>query len=160
MHSDLLSMVLLQFWFCSDHLLTVHPSACFPPVILTLPYFFPFVQNNSITCLLVPFSCKSRSLGFPSSPTLIHPSRLRLTVGFQKYCSWANLEPNCRNVDGASGYTACSLFHCVGRWQAFLKLCTVNKQALGTPVQVWCLWLATSHQGFFTSQTPGKFSFS
>lgn len=150
MHSDLLAMVLLQFRFYSDHLLTVQPLASFPPVILTLLYFFPLVHNNSITCLLILFSYKSRSPGFSSSSTLIHPSILGLTVMFQEYCSWANLEPSCRNVDGAS----CSLFHHVGRWQEFL-LCVFNRRALGTPVQVWCVELpvtkSSSHHRLYAS---------
>lgn len=161
MHSDLLTVVLLQFWFSSDHLWTVHPSASSPP---------PSNPNSSIFLSTCPeqrlhtlidtvFFYKSWSPGFSSSSTRIHPSILGPAVVFQAYRSWANLQLSCRTVDGASGHTARSLFHPVGRWLESL-LCIVNKQARGAPVQVRCLLSAASHREFFTSQTPGKFSFS
>lgn len=77
--------ICLRWYYCNSCSAVIAswlftPSASFPPVILTLPYFFPLVQNNSITPLLVLFSDKSRSLVFSSSSTLIHPGILGLTV--------------------------------------------------------------------------------
>lgn len=157
--------ICLRWYYCSSDSQVI-TSGLFTPqqvplpqVILTLPYFFPLAQNNGFTRLLIPFFYKSWSPGFSSSSTRIHPSILGPTVVFQADRSWANLQLSCRTVDGASGHTALSLFHPVGRWLESL-LCIVNKQARGAPVQVRCLLSAASHREFFTSQTPGKFSFS
>lgn len=163
MHSDLLAIVLLQFWFCRDHLLTIYPSVSFSPTILILPYFFPFVQNNSIAPLMVLFSYKNWPLGFSSTTTQIGSSILGQIEVFQVFCSRSSMEPNCRQMD--QGFWASSLLPVPScRKMARLFFCALlTSEPAALKCRCGACWPASqlaSHQEFFMPQAPGESSFS
>ena len=161
-HSDLLAIVLLQLWFCSDYFLKIHPSASFiPPIILVLPYFFPFLQNDSVAPLKVLFSYKNRPPGFSSTTTVICPSVLGVTEVIQtvefKVERTAQLQAS---ESGLPGTPPCSLLNSCQEMvrsdassvrfeQASPRHSRAGVVPTGQPASQ-----PASHQEFFTSWTP------
>lgn len=114
------------------------PLDCSPPQqvspILTLPCLFPLVQNNSTTPLLVLFSNKSQSLVFPSGSAPNHPGIWGLTV----YSDTVFMgKPRSQLREGGWSVWAHGLLT-VPSCRKIPRVSSVNKRALGSPVQVRC----------------------
>lgn len=75
-HSDLLAIVLLQLWFCSDYLFKIHPlGRFFPPNNPSSSVFLSFhPKRERLPPYRYCFPIKNRPPGFSSTTTLIGPA--------------------------------------------------------------------------------------